>query len=141
MVPHSSAPRFLIVGGLCYALNFVILLVATEVANLHYLPSMVISILVVNLVGWWINRTWTFDAGTTGLVASFIRYTTASMASMLSALGAMIVMVSLLGIHPLIANVLVAVAMVVVNFFLHRNWSFRKKADSCETGKHTGGGW
>lgn len=141
MVPRRSAPRFLIVGGFCYALNFLILLVATQAVHLHYLPSMVISILVVNVVGWWLNRTWTFDAGATGLATSFIRYTTASMASMLSALGAMVVLVSLLGIHPLLANVLVAVAMVVVNFFLHRNWSFRKPVDSGRTGKHTGGGW
>lgn len=139
MIFRESASRFLIVGCICYLLNFIVLFISIEVAHLHYLPAMLISILSVNAVGWWLNRTWTFGIDATDLLGDFLRYIMASTGSMLSGLGIMVLMVSMLGVHPLAANAFVAAIMVLVNFFLHRNWSFRKKPRFSGRGKHAGG--
>ncbi len=120
-------PRFLLVGGSCFLINLVILYLFTDLLDIHYLISMLISIIVVNTIGWLANRTWTFTSQNSNKLAEYTKYLTVNLGSFALSLALMAVLVSALGIHYLIASALIAAGLTIINFTLHRDWSFHRK--------------
>ena len=117
--------RFLVVGGVCFCLNLAVLYLGTEALGLHYLVSMLLSIIAVTITGWWMNRKFTFGSTDRNVVSEASRYGSATFASMVFAMALMFVLVDLFGIHYLVASAFIAVGMTVVNFLLHSTWSFK----------------
>jgi putative flippase GtrA len=122
-------PRFLLVGGSCFILNLVILYGCTSVLGMHYLVSMLISILVVNTIGWLANRTWTFSSQNRHLLSEYARYLSVNLTGFLLSFALMALFVSALGIHYLLASAVIAAGLTIANFLLHRGWSFKKTPD------------
>lgn len=120
-------PRFLLVGGSCFLINLIILYLCTDLLGIHYLISMLISIIVVNSIGWLANRTWTFTSQNRNKLTEYARYLTVNLGSFALSLALMAVMVSALGVHYLIASTLIAAGLTIINFSLHRDWSFNRK--------------
>lgn len=120
-------PRFLLVGGSCFLINLAILYLCTDLLGIHYLISMLISIIVVNTIGWLANRTWTFTSQNRNKLTEYARYITVNLGSFAFSLTLMAVLVSLLGVHYLLASTLIAAGLTIINFTLHRDWSFSKK--------------
>lgn len=118
--------RFLVVGGTCFAVNMGVLYVGTEWLGFHYLVSMAISIVVANSLGWALNRQWTFGATPSYWLHEYVRYFSVNLLSFGFSLLAMAVLVSGLGWNYLFASALLAAVMTLVNFVLHRDWSFRR---------------
>jgi putative flippase GtrA len=116
--------RFLAVGGLCFLANLLVLYVGTELAGLHYLVSMLISILVANTLGWALNRQWTFASTSTDWLPEYTRYLAVNLSSFFVSLGLMALLVSGAGIHYLLASAGIAVVLTAFNFIAHRGWSF-----------------
>lgn len=88
---------------------------------------MLISIIVVNTIGWLANRTWTFTSQNRNKLTEYARYITVNLGSFAFSLTLMAVLVSLLGVHYLLASTLIAAGLTIINFTLHRDWSFSKK--------------
>ncbi len=123
--------RFLAVGGLCFVVNVLVLYIGTELAGLHYLVSMLISILIANTLGWALNRQWTFASTSSDWFAEYTRYLAVNLSSFALSLVLMAVLVSGLGVHYLLASGGMAVVLAAFNFVAHRGWSF---ADSDQPG-------
>lgn len=117
--------RFLIIGGTCFLLGLLLVFVFTDHLKLHYLLSLSLALLVVNFVGWLLNRFWTFNVAPRRSLAEFLRYLLVNLAGFLITLGAVHLLVSQFGMHYLWASACVAVGMTIPNFFLHRHFSFR----------------
>lgn len=121
--------RFLAVGGLCFFVNVLVLYVGTELAGLHYLVSMLISIFIANTLGWALNRQWTFASTSTDWFAEYTRYLAVNLSSFIFSLVLMAVLVSGAGVHYLVASGGMAVVLAAFNFIAHRGWSFAGNYD------------
>lgn len=118
--------RFIIVGGLCYLLGLALLYFFTEKLGFHYLASLVIAMLILSAIGWALNRNWTFRSSDPQWLSEAKRYLAANVAAWMIAFALMALLVSGLGVNYLLANAVVAAMMAIVNFVLHRRWSFRQ---------------
>lgn len=127
-LPYRELFRFLITGALCFLVGIFLLYVLTDIARIHYLVSMSIALLVVNLLGWLLNRKWTFESKSANKKWEFARYIAVGLAGYGVTLLLMALLVSVFGINYLIASVIVALLMLLANFVTHRNWSFRRKS-------------
>lgn len=115
--------RFGVVGGLCFACGLLLVYVLTDLLQWHYLASTPVALVIVNLVGWALNRSWTFRVGRQRSLREFTRYLLVNLAAMAITTAAMALAVSVLGLHYLLACALVAGGMTIVNFVAHRLWS------------------
>lgn len=120
----ASWLRFLLVGGLCFVLNLLILFVGTDLLGAHYLWATLVSLWMTSTLGWQLNRCWTFGSRSSAWLAEYGRYLTVSLSSFGLGLGLMAVCVSGLGMHYLVANAVISAGLTVANFLTHRNWSF-----------------
>ena len=119
--------RFVMVGGLCFMVNLLVLYVATDIWGWHYLLSMLLSIAVANTLGWFLNRVWTFGSSSSKLLSEYIRYLTVNLSSFAFSLLSMAVLVTGVGVHYLVASALNAIVLTVFNFLAHRGWSFAER--------------
>lgn len=119
--------RFLVVGGLCYLLGLALLYWFTEHLGFHYLLSLVIAMLILSIIGWAMNRNWTFRSIDPRWFAEAQRYLAANFSAWLLTFVLMALLVSGFGVNYLHASAVIAALMAVFNFLLHRHWSFRQK--------------
>lgn len=119
--------RFVMVGGLCFTVNLLVLYLATDVWGWHYLLSMLLSIAIANTLGWFLNRVWTFVSTSTEWFAEYLRYLSVNLSSFVLSLLSMAALVSGLGIHYLAASAINAVALTMFNYLAHRGWSFAER--------------
>ena len=91
---------------------------------------MAISLLIVNLIGWALNRVWTFQSAARETKKEFARYLAVNIAGFGITLILMALLVSAFGMNYLVASVIVAALMMLANFAVHRSWSFRHRSDS-----------
>lgn len=116
--------RFVVVGGGCYLLGLALLYVSTGWLGVHYLVSMAVAMVVVNLAGWYLNRRWTFGMTNRQPVIELGKYFLVNGISFVATLGVMFILVSGIGINYLVASAITAVLMLLVNFVVHRAWTF-----------------
>lgn len=120
--------RFLVVGALCMALNLVLLYGFTDVLGIHYLLSCVIVVLLVNGVGFLLNRRFTFFSGQArfiyGSLQGFFHYNVVSVISFFMVIVQMYVMVDWFGLWYVHANILSGIVMAFFNFFMHRKITY-----------------
>lgn len=116
--------RFLIVGGVCFCANLLVLYVGTGLLGLHYLVSMLISIVVANSLGWLLNRVWSFRSRDIARAAEYLRYLSVTFVSSAVSFVLMALLVGVFGVHYLLASGLIAAGMTILNFLAHRGWSF-----------------
>lgn len=124
MSTQRSFLKFLVTGGTCFGVNLVILYVGTSMLGWHYLVSTIVSIASGTVLGWAMNRQWTFSVARPPSIVEFGRYASVTLLSCAVALGLMALLVSGLGLHYLLANIAIAAAMTLVNFIAHKDWSF-----------------
>ena len=98
----------------------------TDGLGLHYLLSMVLALVVVNVIGWWLHRLWTFRSTSIGALRELGRYLSVNLSSAPLTLLLMAILTSLLHVQYLVAGVVVGAAMMFINFCIHRTWSFRQ---------------
>lgn len=121
--------KFLITGGICFSTNIVVLYIATDILKFHYLISMLASILVVNIIGWTLNRHHTFKSYDSAPLPEFAKYALVNLSSMTASLLMMYLLVSTAGIHYLLASSIIAGLMTIINFSVHKQWSFKTSAN------------
>lgn len=115
--------RFAVVGTLCFVTGLVGVYLLTELLRWHYLVSTTVAVIAANVLGWLLNRAWTFELRTRRSLPEFLRYGFVNACAMAVSLTLVGVLVSGLGVHYLVACALVALAMAVVNFHIHGRWS------------------
>lgn len=119
--------RFAIVGGLCFAAGLASVWLLTEQLHWHYLVSAAVSMLAVNLLGWLLNRRWTFRLHAERSWQEFARYVLVNTAGFGVTLLLMALLVSGVGLNYLLACAVVGIVMAFVNFVAHGRWSLRAR--------------
>lgn len=117
--------KFAVIGGSSLLLDLGIYFVLTRYGHLPYLGGRAISLALAMVWNFTLNRSWTFRAqsGHVGTQASrfIIVMTITSLLNLLL----MRVGVRYLHLNDILALLLVSMLITLVNFFAHRNWSYR----------------
>lgn len=124
-IQSSQFFRFFFVGGFCASLNIVILYVFTGLLNLHYLISIVIQTIIVNTIGFLLNRRFTFKKSNKKFWKELAKYHYVMLLSFLMVSILMYLFVDVLQIWYLLAFVIVTIIMIVFNFISHKKWTFK----------------
>lgn len=120
--------RFLLVGAACFGLNLVVLYLGTGVFRMHYMVSMLLSIIAVTIFGWLLNRIFTFGSTDPKMGSEVGRYAITNLASTGVALLLMLALVDVFGINYLASSSIIAMGMALLNFLVHSRWSFGKSS-------------
>jgi putative flippase GtrA len=116
---------FGLVGGVCLALNTLLLWALTSGLGLHYLASTALAFFMITPLGFLLNKVLTFRTRREYAPLELPRYFAAMAASFGANLALMYLLVSVLGVWYLAASLLVALALLTVNFLASDRWSFR----------------
>ena len=116
--------RYLATGALGASLNVVVAVILTEYVGLNYLVSLAICSAMVIVVGFFLNRSWTFRKRGTNVAAEFFRYALVTGINVPVGLVACAVLVNFAKIPYAYAIAIVAVAFAPVTYVIHRAWTF-----------------
>lgn len=115
--------RYGLVGLLGTILHFASVIALVELAGLDPVIGSALGFILVLVISYFLNRTWTFRAK--GQRAGrFLIYTTVSLIGLALNSGIMYVAVYLLEWNYLYGQSLVVVVVPVVNYILNRTWTF-----------------
>jgi putative flippase GtrA len=114
--------RFLGVGLACAVLHNVVM-IAGDLAGLHYVASSLISLAVVTVFGYQLHSRWTFP-GAERSRTSFARYALTVSANLPLSLAGLFVLVDVLGMPVPFAAPVVTVLLLAFNFTANR-WALR----------------
>lgn len=114
--------RFLGVGLACAVLHNIVM-IAGDVAGLHYAASSVVSLFVVTVFGYQLHSRWTFPDSARGRT-SFLRYAVTVSANYPLSLLGLFVLVDLMGVSVPVASLVVTVVLLGFNFTANR-WALR----------------
>ncbi|WP_055074571.1 GtrA family protein [Pseudanabaena sp. 'Roaring Creek'] len=118
--------RFFMVGGFCAFLNIVILYILTGILNFHYLLSVLIQTVVVNYIGFYLNRRFTFKKTKGNFWEGLVKYYTVMISSFLMVSSLMYLLVDIFRVWYLYAFILITIMMMIFNFLSHQKWTFKK---------------
>ena len=116
--------RFLATGTLCVALNVLIITLLTEGLGLHYLLSTSVCFVLVTLVGFCLNRVWTFRKRGKEARRDLTRYVVVTITQFLVSLLGCGICVEMLHIPYPLTLLLLSGLFAPATYLLHRRWSF-----------------
>lgn len=120
----ATPAKFAMVGGACFVLNIFILFVCTTLLRFHYAISLTISFVVCGVIGWFLNRQKTFGSRAS-YKTELRRYMLTNALTSAFSYAVMVTFVTVLGLHYLTASATVSAAMFLVNFRIHKRFTFR----------------
>ena len=119
--------RFLLVGGFCALQNTFLLYLLTTVIGWHYAISTATVTILINSIGYCLNRRYTFklQKRKNNFWQGLLKYQLVMLSSFLTVLLSMYILVEIVRIWYLYAHILISIAMAVYNFLMHRKWTFK----------------
>lgn len=119
----GEAARFGITGLISVASNTLLIVLLTEVFKFHYVASYLFVFVAATLIGFFLNRSWSFRVTHGNLPKHLVRYAFFTIATLIVAVTALRLLEAFLGNYVAPVAVISAV-LAPVNFFVHRTWSF-----------------
>jgi putative flippase GtrA len=116
--------RYLLTGALGATVNVAGAVFLTECVGLNYLVSLTICSALVIVIGFFLNRSWTFRKRGTSAGTEFLRYALVTGINVPIGLASCALLVNLAGIPYAYSIAIVAVAFAPVTYFVHRLWTF-----------------
>lgn len=126
--------RFAIVGGLCFCTNLAALYVGIDMLGWGLFLATLLSFVSTNILGWLLNRIWTFKTSDTSAPNEFARYVTVNVASYFLSLGLMALFINVFGVNYLVTSAIVAILMLAGNYIAHNRLSFLKSESTGSEG-------
>ena len=121
--PLNELARFCIVGLGSVLLNNLFIIACTELLGIHYLISIVLAFLLATVMGFVLNRHWSFQKDGTARTREVVRYLIVTLMGIgLSLLATWYLMQQ--GIPYYVTMLGIASLMAPLNFVAHRVWSF-----------------
>jgi putative flippase GtrA len=124
--PHNwlQLVKFCAVGASGYVVNLAVFTFCVELLGLHHLLAATAAFVVAVSNNFWWNRHWTFKArgGHAGFQAA--RFLTVSVGAFLFAAAVLEFLVSVAGLHEVLAQAIAIVAATPFNFVGNKMWSF-----------------
>lgn len=109
--------KFLIVGGVSTIINYSTFYLLFSIFNIHYLYSSGTGYFTGLIVGYVLNRNWSFvEHKSSKRVTEFVKYLVLYIVSLLLSLISLELLVSILGVNALIANVVAIGISTIINF-------------------------
>lgn len=99
--------------------------IATGLLGVHYLLATFLAFFVVNPIGFFLNRGFTYDAAAVPWRSQIFRYHWAMAGSLIITLTLVAIFVDILGIHYLAATLISMALMTIMNYLAHEFWSLR----------------
>jgi len=118
--------RFLIVGGASTVVNYGIYTVLYLGAMVHYDVAFIVGFMSGVVVGYLLNRAWTFQVRSGNHSRDVWRYLITYTASLLSGLACVRWIVEDLSVDPLLANLCVICMTTFINYCGTRFWVFNR---------------
>ena len=121
--------RFLFVGGINTGVGYGLFVVIELLVGRHlsYFVSLYGSYLIAVTIAFVLHRTVTFKVHGTGNVAvDFLRYQTVSLVALAVNSLALPALVELLGMVPIVAQLLIVVLTTIISYIGHKFFSFRR---------------
>jgi len=116
--------RYLATGALGASLNVAVAVFLTEYVGLNYLVSLGICSAMVIVLGFFLNRSWTFRKRGTTVGAEFLRYSLVTGINVPIGLLACALLVNKARIPYAYSIAIVAVAFAPLTYAIHRAWTF-----------------
>ena len=117
--------RYNIVAGLATAIDFMVLVLLTEVSHLWYMLSGIIGALSGGIVSFIMERNWAFRKRSGNIYLQSIKYLAVWVTSILLNIWGLYLLVEFFHIHYILSKVVVAVIVGLgFNFLTHRYFIF-----------------
>ena len=116
--------RYGVVGALGTIIHLVLLLLLVEVFSLHPVISSSIAFIVVIIISYYLNYTWTFRAKKNH-VAALSRYITVCLIGFGINAGIMFIVVDVLRLWYFFGQMISIIVIPVSNFILNSRWAFK----------------
>jgi putative flippase GtrA len=120
----NEIARYVFTGGLCVLLNVVIAMMLTEYAGMQYLVSMATCSAIVTVVGFLLNKSWTFRTRGSAVLPEFLRYALLTGVNVAITLWACALLVEKAGVPYLYAIAMIGVGAAPLTYIGHRAWAF-----------------
>lgn len=118
--------RFLIVGGISTGVNYAVFFVLLDGLGMRYQLASVCGFLSGVLVGFPLNKAWTYRDSSKMTATVIYSYIAVYLASLLINIAAITMLVDLMHIEPRIANLVTIIITTMTNFLGTKFWVFRK---------------
>lgn len=122
---HRRFLLFCLVGGLSFLLSLALMLFWIEVLHIPYLIATILTWFCVNMFGFILNKHVTFGTKGEFWRKELLRYYAVMAGNLTLSVLLMFVMVDLLHIHYLLSSCFLAGLMLLINYVMHKTWSFR----------------
>jgi len=118
--------KFAVTGCLNTLVDYVVFTLLSVVLTVAVVPAQAAGYACGMLCSYTINRSWTFSSKSKFFSSTLLRFLIANGLVLLLSLGLIYLAHDVMGIHKLLAKLLVTGFTVVVNFILSRLWVFKK---------------
>lgn len=116
-LPGSEFGRYLLVGGVAFAADFLALWALVSLGGLHYLPATMLAFILGVWVNYQLSIRWVFVYRAVGLTSvEFIVFLLVGVIGLAASLGAMSLFTGWLGMHYLLAKAIATVLTLLINF-------------------------
>ena len=120
--------KFCVVGGSGYAVNLCVFALAVKGLGVHHLTGATAAFVVAVTNNFWWNRHWTFAAGGGCPRFQAPRFFAVSILAFLFAASILELLVTSLGVPPLLGQAVSIVMATPLNFVGNKMWSFGRGA-------------
>lgn len=122
---NRELTKFILVGLLCSSLNILFLYTLIDIIHFHYITSTTIAFVVINYIGYILNKLFTFERKELSIRFSISKYYFVMFCSLIINLSLMYFLVSILKLWYISASIFITILLFLFNFLLHKTWSFK----------------
>lgn len=122
--------RFSIVGIISTAINYICFLLLYKTFFFHYILSSTIGYLIGLLLGYFINKNWTFVEKIEIKESYIVKYFFAQIIGLVICQLILLTLVEMLLLNPLLANFFALAIATIVCFILIDSYVFRSKGNN-----------
>ena len=127
MVTYSRIAKYLVAGGIATAVDLGLLYFFTDKLNIWYLYSAIISFVLALGVSFIFQKFWVFrDYSLESVPMQAILHTSLGLVNTLANTFFMFILVSILGAHYLLAQILSGGVIAISSFFMYKKVIFTK---------------
>ncbi|MCR4281293.1 MAG: GtrA family protein [Candidatus Kaiserbacteria bacterium] len=127
---HQQIFRYLIAGGLAFAVNIIVLYVLTDVLHVYYLFSTVAAFLVSFLVSFTLQKFWTFqDNSRDQLHLQLPLYLTMQVVNLGLNTALMYALVEYLHIWYILSQTIITTILAVIVYIINKKYIFKQTSE------------
>jgi putative flippase GtrA len=126
MKKHEQIFKFLIAGGIAFAINIVVLYALTDILHIYYLISTVLAFLVAFLVSFFLQKFWTFREHSRGnLHVQLPLYLGMQIVNLGLNTGLMYMLVEYVHIWYILSQAIITTILAVIVYVINKKYIFK----------------